>query len=218
MPSRLRRVPRRRRRNWRAPSPRDWRASRSGATARSAADAHTRARAPWRPFAFPCRFRGMRGARESRGANIAAAIRFPAQSAAAASCSDFSPVRNARAPSARDVLDSIPRRRRNGDALLCEYSVCLTLKHTTHPRSRARARAVCGCSRGGGPEERAEADDARSENEKQTRQTVRDGSPDDHAGRAARPRTLGRGRPPERINERVHGIQSPFREEVTGDA
>ena len=44
---------RRRRRNWRAPSPRDWRASRSGATSRGARRTRWTLSARWRPFAFP---------------------------------------------------------------------------------------------------------------------------------------------------------------------
>ena len=99
--------------------------------------------------------------------------------AAAASTSE-TPATRARG-SARDVLDSIRVVAVNGDALLCEYSVCLTGADKSRGPVLERERCV---ARAAAPEERAEADDARfAENEKtNARRRSREGSPDDHAG------------------------------------
>ena len=111
--------------------------------------------------------------------------------AAAASTSE-TPATRARG-SARDVLDSIRVVAVNGDALLCEYSVCLTGADKSRGPVLERERCV---ARAAAPEERAEADDARfAENEKtNARRRSREGSPDDHAGPRG-PATLDPGNP-----------------------
>ena len=85
----------------------------------------------------------------------------------------------------------------NGDALLCEYSVCLT-GQTHKSRGPVLERERC-VARAAAPTERAETEDARfAENEKTENTNAsrpsREGSPDDHAGPRG-PATLDPGDP-----------------------
>ena len=94
-------------------------------------------------------------------------------------------------------LDSIRVVAVNGDALLCEYSVCLT-GQTHKSRGPVLERERC-VARAAAPTERAETEDARfAENEKTENTNAsrpsREGSPDDHAGPRG-PATLDPGDP-----------------------
>ena len=106
-------------------------------------------------------------------------------------------VRGAAAASTSDVLDSIRVVAVNGDALLCDYSVCLTGQtHKSRGPTLERERCV---ARAAAPTERAETEDARfAENEKTENTNAsrpsREGSPDDHAGPRG-PATLDPGDP-----------------------
>ena len=135
--------------------------------------------------------------------------------AAAASTSE-TPATRARG-SARDVLDSIRVVAVNGDALLCEYSVCLTGADKSRGPVLERERCVRA---------RRLRRNARRRTTRVPPKTKNKRAPTVARRVTGRPRGSarpGHARPwdgggPERINERVHGTESLSREEVTGDA